>query len=98
MLTVLWLYYVEYYRDTVFVIGAHKALISVRSVCTHNPIPPQTALGGLMVGHHYPCARLQGQLSRVLLIALYRSVFMEHLIGIECCERLDLRVVPSLGV
>jgi len=75
VLTVLRLNNVQYDRHPVFIIVPYKPLVSISSVCPHNAVPPQTALGGLVVRHDYARTRLEGELARILFLSLYRGCF-----------------------
>lgn len=86
MLSVLRLDNVQYNRYSIFIVGPDKALVSIRCVCSYDTIPPETALGRLMVRNHYPRAWLQRQLPCILLLTFYCCVFMEHLVDIQGSE------------
>lgn len=93
MLPVLRFDYIQNYGDAVLIISPDEALIGIRGVCPHDPVPAETALSGLVIGHDYPGPRLQRELPRVILLApLYRRVLVEHLVDVDGGETLNLGV------
>ena len=93
MLPVLRFDYIQNYGDAVLIISPDEALIGIRGVCPNDPVPAETALSGLVIGHDYPGPRLQRELPRVILLApLYRRVLVEHLVDVDGGETLNLGV------
>ena len=93
VLPVLRFDYIQNYGDAVLIISSDESLIGIRSVCPHDPVPAETALSGLVIGHDYPGPRLQRKLPRVILLApLYRRVLVEHFVHVDGGETLNLGV------
>ncbi len=84
--SVIWFDYVKNDGDSVLVVGSHKALVSVGSVCSHDAVSLETAFGGLMVGDDDPGAGLQGELLCFVLLV----TIMDHLIHVLGGEDLGL--------
>ena len=98
MLAMLWFHYVQDDRNSILIVSSDQALVGVCRISPYYPVPPQTAFCRLMIWHHYPRARLQRQLTSVLIIAFNSCVFMKHQINIQSRERLDLGRDPCLRV
>ena len=79
MLSMLRLNNVEYDRYPVFIVVAHKSLVSIGSVCTHNPIALIAALCWLVVRDNNPRPWGQWQLGSIRLILVH------HIVGIYHC-------------